>query len=615
MNHRAHLHSIHLPISEIGTPYLWFDSLSGTESINDLFHYQLIVKTKDALGRPAHGIVGLDGYVNADHYHQTLTQADPLSQQTAAVSPASHLDMQTLVGTTIGISIDLNDIQPLDNQTITGTCYKHALIIAISQRTTHNLHAVYELTLAPWLYLLTQTNNYRIYQNQSIPYILEDILSHYPYPVEYRLNHHYDTLDYQTQYNESDYAFITRLMSEHGINFYFEHQKDNHILIITDHNSHFTPQDNPFYQTLTIYPPNQRMPEYAEYLEHFIPTQQLTPGQLLVSDYQFKTPSTPIITHDTHPWHTANNHLQQYHWQQGRRVNQSGLQTLTNTLMQQQHQQGLRAKGQGHLKGLQVGHYFTLTNHPNQDSNIQWLILSISITIENLNPDNRTHQYYTANTTFSAQPLKEPLTPDVIHPKPIAYTQTATVVVPEGEEIHTDQYGRIKVKFHWDRPSNEQRHILAQPDSTIINTCWLRVAKPWSGNHYGTINLPRKDQEVIIDFFGGNPDMPYISGTLNNPEHMPLYTLPDGQVLSGIKSKEYQGSQSNQLIMDDTPGKLQLQLKSDHLHSELNLGHIRRITPIQGRQEYRGEGFELRSDGHGVLRADKGMVISTHGRQ
>lgn len=636
MNHRTHLHSVHLPVAESGVPYLWFESLTGEERINDLFCYRLVVKTKDAFGRPAHGIHGLEGYVSKEAYQDSLVEDSEQeggsgqggsSGTVSYHSPASHLDVISLIGTPLGVSIDLNDLNPLDAHTITGQVSKHGLVASITQLTTHHRHATYEVVLVPWLWLLTKTNNYRIYQNQSIPSILEDVLSHYPYAYELRLSHHYPALDYQTQYDESDYAFVTRLMAEHGLNFYFEHEADTHCLIITDSNSHFKTHSNPFYQSLTLYPPEQRMPEYAEYLEHFHPTQSLVVSQSLVTDYQFKSPSTALMGHDSHPWDTAHNQLQRYEWAQGRRADEAGLGTLAANLAQSYHQQGLRAYGQGQLKGLQVGRSFRLQGHPQTDSNIDWLILSMQMTIKALDADKQVQQYYTADTRFSAQPLTQTLKPDALPKRPVARTQTAVVVSPVGEEIHTDAYGRIKVKFHWDRPSLADRQILDNRLSTErggeteagseahINTCWLRLASMWSGNHYGSISLPRVGQEVIIDFFGGNPDMPYIAGTLNNPEQMPIWELPGEKVLSGIRSKEYQGDGANQLVMDDSTGKLQTQLKSDHLHSELNLGHITRIDNPKGRGEHRGEGFELRSDGHGVIRADRGMVISTHGRK
>ncbi|UYZ89132.1 type VI secretion system tip protein VgrG [Moraxella bovis] len=633
MNHRAHLHSVYLPKSVSGTPYLWFDSLQGVESINGLFEYKLIVKAKDEHGNPAHGIEGLEGYVSFEAYHGSIIhpkEATPHQDTISYQSVASHLDPTALIGTPLGISLDLNDKHPIDDRTITGQVTRHGIITGCAKLTTHNRHAVYELTLSPWTYLLTKTNNYHIHQHKSIPQIIEEVLSCYPYPWQFELTHDYPKQDYQTQYDESDHAFITRLMSEHGISFYFEHTKDNHTLIITDHVSHLKRHANPFYDTLTLNLPNQRMPAYAEYLEHFTPKSRLTCAQSLLSDYQFKAPNEPLMAHDTikgvqtdtHKPHQALiHHLQRYEWHQGRRAGGDELATKNEQLTAAYRHQSLSATAHGRLKGIQVAHLFTLTGHPHQSMNTDWVVYALQMSIKPIDEDNNTHQYYTADTSFTAYPATHPLVPTTPCPRPPARTQTATVVAPEGEEIHTDQYGRIKVKFHWDKPTLAQRHLVDnrtgddKDDLSQINTCYLRVASTWAGDHYGHIALPRAGQEVIIDFFGGNPDMPYVAGSLTNPNNMPLYTLPHEKVLSGIRSKEYGGDKSNQLIMDDTKDKLQTHLKSDHLHTEINLGHIRRLTTPQGRGEYRGEGFEVRTDGHGVIRADKGMVITTHGRQ
>ncbi|UYZ95743.1 type VI secretion system Vgr family protein [Moraxella bovis] len=632
MNHRAHLHSVYLPKSVSGTPYLWFDSLQGVESINGLFEYKLIVKAKDEHGNPAHGIEGLEGYVSFEAYHGSIIhpkEATPHQDTISYQSVASHLDPTALIGTPLGISLDLNDKHPIDDRTITGQVTRHGIITGCAKLTTHNRHAVYELTLSPWTYLLTKTNNYHIHQHKSIPQIIEEVLSCYPYPWQFELTHDYPKQDYQTQYDESDHAFITRLMSEHGISFYFEHTKDNHTLIITDHVSHLKRHANPFYDTLTLNLPNQRMPAYAEYLEHFTPKSRLTCAQSLLSDYQFKAPNEPLMAHDTikgvqtdtHKPHQALiHHLQRYEWHQGRRAGGDELATKNEQLTAAYRHQSLSATAHGRLKGIQVAHLFTLTGHPHQSMNTDWVVYALQMSIKPIDKDNNTHQYYTADTSFTAYPATHPLVPTTPCPRPPARTQTATVVAPEGEEIHTDQYGRIKVKFHWDKPTLAQRHLVDnrtgddKDDLSQINTCYLRVASTWAGDHYGHIALPRAGQEVIIDFFGGNPDMPYVAGSLTNPNNMPLYTLPHEKVLSGIRSKEYGGDKSNQLIMDDTKDKLQTHLKSDHLHTEINLGHIRRLTTPQGRGEYRGEGFEVRTDGHGVIRADKGMVITTHGR-
>jgi type VI secretion system secreted protein VgrG len=184
--------------------------------------------------------------------------------------------------------------------------------------------------------------------------------------------------------------------------------------------------------------------------------------------------------------------------------------------------------------------------------------------------------------------------------------QTAIVVGPGGSEIYTDGYGRVKVQFHWDRLGNYDEN----------SSPWLRVMSPGAGNRFGEIRLPRVGEEVAVLFLAANIDHPVVLGALYNCVHMPPWQLPGQQALSGLRSRELGGgSRGNHLILDDTAGKIQAQLKSDHLCSQLSLGHITRIEDMKGRKDARGEGWELRTDGHGVARAAQGMLITTEARQ
>jgi type VI secretion system secreted protein VgrG len=182
------------------------------------------------------------------------------------------------------------------------------------------------------------------------------------------------------------------------------------------------------------------------------------------------------------------------------------------------------------------------------------------------------------------------------------------VVGPAGSEIHTDGYGRIKVQFHWDR--------LGKYDEN--SSPWLRVMTPGAGCEFGNIRLPRVGDEVAVVFLDGNIDHPLILGALYNYTHMPPWQLPEQQALSGLRSHELQSGEGsgrgNHLVLDDTPGKIQAQLKSDHQCSQLSLGHITRVEDHQGRQDERGEGWEIATDAWGVARAGKGMLITTEAR-
>ncbi|WP_312967044.1 type VI secretion system Vgr family protein [Acinetobacter gerneri] len=616
MNHQIKLFGKALPESEYGTPYFWFDSLSGSDKINELFEYQLVVKVRDEFHNPAHGYAGLEGYV-------------PKQLAQNGGSPASDLNLQSLIGTEIAVAVRLDGLKPdfsgLGNindisgdstyqSNLNGTRYFRGLVNRVEALAVRNRHAMYKLTLVPWVWLLTKTSNYRIFQYKTVLQIIEEVLQPYPYPVDYRCSQSYAALDFQAQYDEDDYSFIHRLMQEHGINFHFEHSQNQLTFVISDHNAAYKEMEATGYRNLSIYPPNQRFPDTAEYIEHFEPVQQLVSGKVQLSDYQFKQPSLVQSAQDQFLWDHDYAEQEIYEWQQGDFLSaDEGGQNKAKSRVEGLYQHGYRAEGQGKLKGLQTGYRFNLDNHPNSESNRGWLVLGTQITIQDISQEKADNQFYDSNVRFLAQPDEQILRPDLTRSKPQGHPQTATVVGPAGEEIYTDQYGRVKVKFHWDRLGAQAQDEGADTgDGT--NTCWLRVSTAWAGNHFGTIHLPRIGQEVIVDFFNGDPDMPFVSGRLTNPEQMPVWELPSQKALSGIKSKELGGSQANQLVMDDSKGQVQVHLRSDHQASELNLGYITRIPDPKGRKDFRGEGFELRTDGHGVIRSNKGLLITSQGR-
>jgi type VI secretion system secreted protein VgrG len=213
---------------------------------------------------------------------------------------------------------------------------------------------------------------------------------------------------------------------------------------------------------------------------------------------------------------------------------------------------------------------------------------------------------------FELHPTKEVYRVEARQKKPVvAGPEVALVVGPEGENIWTDELGRIKVQFYWDRYGGKDEN----------SSCWLRVSSPWAGNQLGSLQLPRLGQEVIVSYLGGDPDLPVVTGRVHNQDNLPQWQLPGQQALSGFRSRELvegggnaASGRSNALVLDDTEGKIQAKLRSDHLGSELSLGYVTRIEDYEGRKDGRGEGFDLRTDGHGVIRSGAGLYVTTQNR-
>ncbi len=297
--------------------------------------------------------------------------------------------------------------------------------------------------------------------------------------------------------------------------------------------------------------------------------------------------------------------------------------------------------GEGTVRHLVPGSWFELAEHPIHDQDgpedRQFVVTQLSFTAENnlladlsaeakqilgrsLNtrqtPQQSTPPY---RNTFTAVRRHIPLVPEyqaTTHQKPTAKgLTTATVVGPEGEEIFTDEHGRIKIQFHWQR---KQDHPEGGADKDDHSSTWVRVAMPSAGVAWGSQYIPRIGQEVVIDFVEGDIDRPLVTGVVYNGTHRPptfsgAGSLPANKTLSGHKSKEYKGSRYNELLFDDSTGEIRTKLSSEHGKTQLNQGYL--IHPrTEGKGEPRGEGFELRTDEAGALRAAKGLLLSTDAR-
>ncbi|MDB5834147.1 MAG: type secretion protein ImpA, partial [Caballeronia sp.] len=254
---------------------------------------------------------------------------------------------------------------------------------------------------------------------------------------------------------------------------------------------------------------------------------------------------------------------------------------------------------------------FTLTHYPQSEANRDYLVISSTLDIENIGVETQSGstshngQRYRCVTNFVVQPAREVFRSLRTLKKPRSYgPETAIVVGPSDQEIWTDAYGRLKVQFPWDRQGqNDER-----------SSCWARSVSAWQGSEFGATHLARVGQEVLVNYLNGDPDLPIVTGRVVNAFQLPAWKLPGNQALSGFRSRELNGGRANHLVMDDTEGKIQAQLSSDHALSQLNLGSITRIPGNVGRQDPRGGGFELRTDEHGVVRAANGLLITTESR-
>jgi type VI secretion system secreted protein VgrG len=582
--------------------------LSGREGLNSLFEYELLLKTPDGLNIGA--------------------------------GQAMDFDLDAFIGREITCSIQLDGaghflpgaIGESVDHIGAGTRCINALITDAAMWGEEGRRAQYKLTLRPWLHLATLTSDCRIYQNQTVVQILDELLGGYGFAVDKRLIERYPVRDYQTQYNESDFAFFARLCQEWGISYFFAHDEGKHRLVLVDNMGAYRKNDSAAYQEIEYHAPGWKVD--AEYIHRFVPHHQLTSGSYATRDHDYTRPTADLSVgrKDPRPTGQADAEVYQWHARQGGShyaQPKAGSADANDPLdeghhlallrMQALRTHGARAQASGNLRGMVPGCTFRLCEHPRQQANTEYLVLDTRFLIEDVAQDSQAReaapgrkQHWKVEVDFTAHPVAEPLRPALTQAKPLTHgPQSAVVVGPAGQNIWTDELGRIKVQFPWDRVGRKNQH----------STCWIRVSSPWAGNQLGGIQIPRIGQEVIVDFFGGDPDLPICTGRPYNRNNQPPWALPGQQALSGLRSRELTedggnsaSGRSNHMVLDDTAGKIQAQLKSDHQHSQLSLGHITRIEDNAGRKDARGEGFELRTDGHGVLRARDGMLISTEAR-
>ncbi|MGJ7614496.1 MULTISPECIES: type VI secretion system Vgr family protein [unclassified Variovorax] len=593
----------------LGQPTLEPVRLAGHEGLDSLFAYELLLKTPDALNLGASGAMDFDA--------DTFIGCD--------ISCSIQLDGagQFLPGA-VGASVDGIGA---------GVRQINAQITGVEVVGEEGRHVQYKLTLRPWLHCATLTTDCKIFQNKTVVQILDELLADYNFPVDKRLIETYPPRDYQVQFNESDFAFFSRLCQKWGISYFFEHGEGKHRLVLIDNMGAYKKNDSAAYQEVEYHAPGWKAD--AEYVSSFVSHYQLTSGRYATRNYDYTRPGADLSVGRSDPRHSGQADGEVYQWHEGSAAGSHYAQPragaseandphaegrqLALLRVQALCTHGARARASGNLRGMVPGCSFLLQKHPRQKANTEYLILDTRFLIEDIAQDSQVgdaspgrKQQWRVEVDFAAHQMTEPLRPAPTQARPLTHgLHTAVVVGPPGQNIWTDEYARIKVQFPWDRIGRKDQH----------SSCWIRVTSSGAGNQQGTVHIPRIGQEVTIGFIGSDPDQPICIGQAYNQSNKPSWNLPDQQALSGYRSRELieQGGnsaagRSNHLSFDDTSGKIQVQLKSDHGHSQLSMGHIARIEDNAGRKDLRGEGVELRTDGHGAIRAAQGLLITTEGR-
>jgi type VI secretion system secreted protein VgrG len=458
------------------------------------------------------------------------------------LSDAGDLNADKILGHPVTVKFQLPDNA--------GNRFFNGFVTEFSQTGYEERHHRYQATVRPWFWFLTRTSDCRIFQGKSIPDIFQAVVGQYGFSdFKLKLNGSYSPRDYCVQYRETDFNFLSRLLEFEGIYYFFEHEDGKHLMVLADDaNAHSKFKG---YETVPYYPPSTPdVQRERDHLTSWIQSKSVRSGAYATTDYDFSAPKKSLLQSSSISKSHAQATFEIYDYPAELGKLDSGeTSRVAKVRIQEIQATQTIASGEGDAAGLATGYSFSLSKYPRADLNIEYFIIGSTIS---LTSDAHMSGGADPGTEFAislqAIDAKTPYRPQRSTPKPVVQgAQTAIVVGPGGDEIYTDQYGRVKVQFPWDRAGKNNEN----------SGCWIRVAQVWAGKQWGAMHIPRIGQEVIVNFLEGDPDQPIITGRVYNGANMPPYDLPANKTQSGIKSrssKDGSPANFNELRFEDKIG-------------------------------------------------------------
>ena len=433
-------------------------------------------------------------------------------------------------------------------ENVAGTRYFNGYVSRFVQTTEGSAgrYAAYQATVVPWLWFLTRTADCRIFQKKTVPDIIKEVFRGHGFTdFKDRLSGTYTEWEYCVQYRETDFNFVSRLMEQVGIYYYFTHENGLHTLVLSDAPS--SHDKFPGYDKVTYRSSTGGYSE-GEEVSNWVVGKEVQPGAYAYNDFDFEKPDLGLLVSSKSPGKHPNAEFEIYDYP-GEYVKFADGERYAKVRIQELAAQREVSHGQGDVRGVCAGFKFKLQDAPRADLDKEYLVLSTSISASNdefTGGGSTGGSGATFSCSFSAIEATVQFRPARLTPKPVIQgPQTAMVVGPPGEEIFTDKYGRVKVQFHWDRESKANEN----------SSCWIRVAQVWAGAQWGAMHIPRVGHEVMVEFLEGDPDHPVVTGRLYNGNTMPPWPLPDKKTFSGFKTSTTKGGGGfNELRFDDMKG-------------------------------------------------------------
>lgn len=412
----------------------------------------------------------------------------------------------------------------------------------------------YTLHIAPWFSFLGYTRDHRIFQNKTVPDIVKEIFGDFQYDHfdTKGLSGSYPEREYCVQYGESYFDFVSRLLEEEGIFYYFTHENGRHTMVLGDGPRAW----GKCAESKIKFAANRALDQSIHTWEHGY---GYLAGKTTRKDYNFETPQEPLVAEAPSRLDLAGmNRLERFEYP-GRFLLKPDGDTIAEHGMEAEEAGHETAAGASDCKTMFAGGTFTLERHDCvSEQGTGWALLHVTHRASNAPFHSGMGGIEHYANEFVAIPDRTVFRPERWTPKPrIDGVQTAFVVGPKGEEIYTDKYGRVKVQFHWDRRGGKDEK----------SSCWVRTAQAWAGRSWGAMVLPRVGMEVVVSFLDGDPDRPLVTGHVNNAENTPVYALPDEKTKTSLKTRSTPGGKGfNELRFEDKKGKEQI-----FVHAERDL--------------------------------------------
>jgi type VI secretion system secreted protein VgrG len=492
-----------------------------------------LISITTPLGKEAlllNGFAGNEGISRLFKFDLDLLSEDPAISFEALVGQKATISIKTIDG---------------------GERYINGFVSRFAQSGSDERFTHYQAKVVPWLWFLTRTADCRIFQNMTVPDIITKIFCDLGFSdFQNSLQGGYEPREYCVQYRETDFNFVSRLMEQYGIFYFFKHEKNKHTLVLADSKSAHQPCPG---QAKAKYEHAAGAFQKEDQINSWHIEQQLRPGKYALSDYNFETPSTSLAVNVPSTVNIGGNGKYEIFDYPGEYTKKAEGESLAKIRMEEEETPNLVVTGASNCRAFCSGHRFDLTEHYRQDMNKSYLltevhhVASVGGSYTDGTGGDTSSSY---SNRFVCIPHSVPYRPRRVAPKPVIQgVQTAVVVGPSGEEIWVDKYGRVKVQFHWDREGKKDEK----------SSCWIRVSQNWAGRRWGAMFIPRIGQEVIVSFLEGDPDQPLITGSVYNAEQVVPYNLPKEQTKSTMKSDSSKGHGGfNELRFEDKKGSEQI---------------------------------------------------------